>query len=104
MSLATKPQMQPVLLPPKVQPIPANVPHLQQSRVSHLRPMEQLLKHGAAMEAKYAQTLRPKRTLMKYHTVIGYTYDADLHCCNCAREHFGHEPSEDDEDSQGNEP
>lgn len=41
---------------------------------------------------------------MKAWNILGYTYDADLHCCTCACEHFGHEPTEDDKDSEGNEP
>jgi len=34
--------------------------------------------------------------------VIGYAYEADLHCIACTVARFGHEPTEEDEDSEGN--
>ena len=39
---------------------------------------------------------------MKAFEIIGYTYDADIHCPCCARERFDDLDSELEEDSEGN--
>jgi len=36
--------------------------------------------------------------------ILGYTYNAAFHCTNCTENHFGHEPTEQDVDSEENEP
>lgn len=38
---------------------------------------------------------------MRHHEVIGYTYEADVHCTSCARERFGGVP-DGHEDREGN--
>jgi hypothetical protein len=46
------------------------------------------------------------RDVVKAWTVIGWTYEADTHCCECARERFGDAIDNDDsppEDNEGNE-
>jgi hypothetical protein len=39
---------------------------------------------------------------MKAYDVIGYAYEADVHCLSCARARFDGEPDDETEDSEGN--